>query len=128
MSNQSINQSINNNTTSNEHSINNHAIVCFAFDSYLQYERPHPSLTHNNKRRRKKKKGFELWIVMYLIRLLFTQCFIVVIRARVSCALSTLVHHLYSPKVNPSSLGFLFLGGHHCHYGAFTLDGKSIVK
>ncbi len=58
------------------------ACACLlAFDSYLQYERPHHSHTQP-KKKKKKKKGFELWIVMYLLRLL-TQCFIVVMESRV---------------------------------------------
>ncbi len=66
------NQSINNNM-SNEHSINNHAILCFL--SIVTYNMRDPiTHTHNNN----KKTGFELWIVMYLLRLL-TLCFIVAI-------------------------------------------------
>jgi hypothetical protein len=69
------NQSINNNM-SNEHSINNHAIVCLLL--IVSYNMRDP-ITHTHN---KKKRVLNLWIVMYLLRLL-TQCFIVVIESRV---------------------------------------------
>ncbi len=67
----------------NNQSIIMQSFACLlAFDSYLQNERPHHSHTQPKKKKKKKKKGFELWIVMYLLRLL-TQCFIVVMESRV---------------------------------------------